>query len=382
MFRWQTRLGIVIGLAVGFGFLALTGSPAKRPPPSGPILSESDGMIHELVIQYEPSAKEIVAPVYHDFLGALDADILVHVVCPDRVAYEEFTSFVGRVRCKVLPILVHHPITTWSRDRWVALQPIAPGGLTTLLSPRCETAEELWPARAGDELVGKDIASALRLSVFARHSDLRFDGGDFLADKENVFVTPRVLRNNLQHTVAGREELLRILSGEFKRRTRFLDKAPEHHAGMFLASVGNKTMLVGDPSLGRRFVPLGDTSEHSRATNEFMGLPGGPDFNPETQQLFDAVADQCAEAGYKVIRIATVPGCDGRSYLTYVNVIIDQRDGHRIVYLPFYRGAEPLNAAGRAVWESLGYEIRPVDCSSTYRHFGCLHCLVNVLKRS
>ena len=28
-----------------------------------------------------------------------------------------------------------------------------------------------------------------------------------------------------------------------------------------------------------------------------------------------------------------------------------------------------------------GYEIRSVDCTSAYRHFGCLHCLVNVLDR-
>jgi hypothetical protein len=40
------------------------------------------------------------------------------------------------------------------------------------------------------------------------------------------------------------------------------------------------------------------------------------------------------------------------------------------------------SAAARKVWESLGYEIRPVDCTTAYRHFGCLHCLVNVLHRS
>ena len=118
------------------------------------------------------------------------------------------------------------------------------------------------------------------------------------------------------------------------------------------------------------------------ATNEFMGLPGGPDFTPQTQHLFDAVASQCEAAGYRVVRIPVVPARDGRTYLTYVNVLMDQQGGRRVVYLPFYRGVEPLNAAARKVWESLGYEIRPVDCTSAYRHFGCLHCLVNVLQRS
>jgi hypothetical protein len=61
---------------------------------------------------------------------------------------------------------------------------------------------------------------------------------------------------------------------------------------------------------------------------------------------------------------------------------MEQRGGQRRVYLPLYRGVERLNDAARAVWERLGYEVRPVDCTSVYGHFGCLHCLVNVLTRS
>lgn len=94
------------------------------------------------------------------------------------------------------------------------------------------------------------------------------------------------------------------------------------------------------------------------------------------------MAGQCAAAGYRVVRIPVVPARDGRTFLTYVNVLLDRAGGRRIVYLPYYRGAEPLNAAARTVWEKLGFEVRRVDCTDTYLHFGCLHCLVNVLKRS
>jgi hypothetical protein len=160
-----------------------------------------------------------------------------------------------------------------------------------------------------------------------------------------------------------------------------LDEAPDHHAGMFMASVGGNTMLVGDPGLARELMRVQLEQYHGGATNEFMGLPGGPDFRPDTQRLFDAVARQCSAAGYRVVRIPVVPAGDGRTYLTYANVLMDQQGGARLVYLPFYRGVESLNAAARAVWESLGYEVRLVDCTSAYRHFGCLHCLVNVLKR-
>jgi hypothetical protein len=382
MFRWQTLIGVIIGLLVGTAILALTGSPERRPVPSGPILSECDGHLHELVLQYEPAARAIVAPIYHDFLRALDRDVSVHLVCPDRAAFDDFVAAVGPVPCSVTPIVAGHPMTAWSRDRWVALMPATPGDATTLWSPRGEAGEEVWPARAGDERIGRDIASALAPLVRARRSGLYFDGGDFLADSETVFVMPRVLQRNIQQTVRSREEFLRLLSGELKRRVILLAEAPDHHAGMFMASVGGKTMLVGDPSLARELISA-EMEQHDRAaTNEFMNLPGGPDFTAPTQHLFDAVAAQCSAAGYKVVRIPVLPARDGRTYLTYVNALIDQQSGRRVVYLPFYRGVERLNAAARAVWDGLGYEIRPVDCTTAYRHFGCLHCLVNVLTRS
>jgi hypothetical protein len=383
MLRWQTLVGVALGLVAGLAILTLTGgSRGRTAPSSGPILSECDGHLRELVIHYEPSAKAIVAAVYRDFLGALDSDITVHVVCPSRSAFEDLTSTIGRVRCRLRPVVVGHPMTTWSRDRWVAFAPMSRSGPTTLWSPRGEAAEEIWPARAGDERVGDDLAAALAPSVWARRSSLYFDGGDFLADGESVFVVPRVLQRNLQHTVRSREELLKILSAELKRRVLLLDESPDHHAAMFMVSTGHRTMLVGDPSLATRLISAERASDGRLAAAVSPDLPGGPDFTPETQHLFDAVAAQCAAAGYRVVRIPVVPARDGRTYLTYANVLMDQQGQQRIVYLPFYRGVEPLNAAARTVWEQLGYQVRPVDCTETYRHFGCLHCLVNVLKRS
>jgi 8-oxo-dGTP pyrophosphatase MutT (NUDIX family) len=375
MLRWQTLLGVLIGLLAGGAILGFGSGGVRKPPPSGPVLSESDGHLSELVIQYEPRSRQIVAAAYRDFLGALEADVTVQVVCPSRAAFVELSAAVGPVKCRLCPILVNHPMTTWSRDRWLALAPATATAPITLLTPHREEGDSIWPQRAGDERVGMDIAAALAPDVSTRRSDLYFDGGDFLVDTHNVFVMPRILAHNVQHTVYHREELLGVLAADLKRHVILLDEAPDHHAGMYVASVGGKTMVVGDPSLGSKFVPVG-------STNGFMNLPGGPDFSTTTQHLFDAVARQCAAVGYRVVRVPTIPAHDGKTYLTYVNVILDQQGERRIVYLPYYRGAEALNAAARAVWEELGYEIRPVDCTDTFRQFGCLHCLVNVLKRA
>jgi hypothetical protein len=382
MLRWQTLVGVLLGWLGGLALLSFAGNRANRPVSSGSLLSECDGQLRELVVHYEPTAKQTALPVYRDFLGALESNVTVHVLCPDQAAFDQLAAALPALRCRLAPHIVKHPITTWSRDRWVALAPARPGSPTTLYSPRAEAADEIWPARAGDERVGADLAAALTPAVAARHSALYFDGGDFLADSETVFVVPRVLQRNIQHTVGSREEFLRLLSSEFKRRVILLNEAPDHHAGMFMASVGNRTMLVGDPSLAKPLLPPATALEKPEPGNEFMHLPGGPDFRPQTQHLFDAVAAQCSAAGYRVIRIPVVPACDGRTYLTYNNVLLDQQTGHRVVYLPTYRGVEALNAAARGVWESLGYQMRLVDCTETYRHFGCLHCLVNILRRA
>ena len=82
------------------------------------------------------------------------------------------------------------------------------------------------------------------------------------------------------------------------------------------------------------------------------------------------------------VHSALAPGKDGRTYLTYLNSILDQREGKRVVYAPTFDGAEALNAAAANVWESVGYEVRPVNCTSSYRLFGSLRCLVSVLRRT
>ena len=95
-------------LATG-AILALTGSPERRPPPSGPILSECDGQLRELVLQYEPSAKDIVVPVYRDFLGRARPRRQRSPRLPDRAAFDDFLAAVGpsdagfRRSCRATP---------------------------------------------------------------------------------------------------------------------------------------------------------------------------------------------------------------------------------------------------------------------------------------
>jgi len=370
-------LGVVIGLCLAAGGATLVERlrAARAPYAAGPVLSESDGRMREAVIHYVSGAAPIVEQAYRQFLGQLPSDVTVHVVCPDRAAFDDLVGRMGPVACPLQPVVVGHEITCWSRDRWLALEPAGYGKPIVLLSPRAEAGAELWPLRAGDARVADDLARALGRRVLSQRSELYFDGGDFLADDRTVFVAPAVLRRNLQRTVQTEEELIDLLARTLQRRIVLFKEAPEHHVAMYMMTVGDGAVLVGDPSLAKALLP-------NEAVAGLCPTGGGADFSEGTQRLFDSVAEQCRAAGYRVVRVPTVPGRDGRTYLTYLNVVIDQRDGRRIVYLPTYDAVPRLNEAAAETWRSLGYEVRPVDCSAVYSHFGTLGCLVNVLGRS
>lgn len=376
--RCRVPLGVALGLVASVLVLPALDGDSTASVSSGPLLSDCDGAIDQLVIHYVRGADEIVGTVYCDFLRQLPAEVTVHVVCPDRPAYDELTAEVGTTSCSLSPVILGHPITSWSRDRWLACAP-APGERTaTVMSPRDEMGADIWPERAGDALVGDGLAAALGpADVASVRSELYFDGGDFVADDQTVFVTPGVLLRNLQHTVETREQLLLRLSKAAQRDIVLLRDAPDHHAGMYMMPVGKRTVLVGDPEMVRELLAgeAGETAAH-------LCPPQGPDFRPETTSRFNAVAQQCRAAGYRVIRIPVVPGRDGRTYVTYLNAILDQRDGRRTVYMPVFDGADVLNRAAQDVWARLGYDVRRVNCSACYMHFGSLRCLVNVLRRT
>jgi hypothetical protein len=345
----------------------MTGGREAPVPANGPMLSECDGRIESIVIQYVAGARFAV-PVYRQLLTALPNDVRAYAVCPDEPSLRELKSELGPVAARLRPIFSGHDMTAWSRDRWIALAPTDPGAAVCLVAPRAENGAQVWPPRLGDQRIAQDLGVALAPAVRAVRSGLYFDGGDLLADSRSVFVSPAAIRRNLQHTAQDRSELRKELWQLLHRNPVLLDDAPNHHVGMFMMAAGDDRVVVGDPSLAK---PLYSPTQ----------LPQGADFSIATQRRFDSVAAAAIHAGYRVERIPCVPAGDGKTYLTYVNGLIDQRDGGRTIYLPNYQGQVRLNAAAAGVWQSLGYRVVPIDVTSAYGYFGTLHCLVNVLEK-
>lgn len=367
----EIAIGVLLGLLLSgaVGLFPLSDTPWMAPE-SSLLFADQGGSIKEFVIHYTAGADKVVGPAYREFLKEFDDNVIVHLMVPNRNALDEFKKKILPLGPSIKPHITGHEMTTWSRDRWVVLQQ---ADKSILLRPRSEMLAGSWAARAGDQRIADDLANDIA-DLKAARSFLYFDGGDFVSDDETVFVSPNVIRRNLQLTVEDRDELKQRLRILFGKKVILLDQAPQHHAGMFMMPVGNRTVLVSDPSLGKKLAACG--------TELDSAFTAGPDFSSLTQKLYDSVAERCRSAGYKVIRIPSLHGSDDRAYITYVNGILDQRDGKKIAYIPSYKNFPVLNKAAAKIWKRAGYQPVMIDATDTYRLGGTLRCLVNILKRS
>ncbi len=111
--NWSRLIGVIIGLSTAAGVMALTErSVFDRERPTGPLLSECDGALCDVVIQYVSEAAPIVERAYHDFLTQLPADVTVNVVCPNCEAFEDLSRRIGQTSCTLRPVIADHPMTS------------------------------------------------------------------------------------------------------------------------------------------------------------------------------------------------------------------------------------------------------------------------------
>jgi len=266
------------------------------------------------------------------------------------------------------PLVTGHPISCWSRDRWLAMAPVNPDQKALLLAPFREEAYQIWPQRRGDMKTAFDLAGKYPEKVSAARSKIVFDGGDFATDDKTVFITAEVVKRNPDW---NKKELQQYFSSLFLKDIVILSDPPPHHTGMFMMPIGRGKILVGDPRLAIKLIK----------DKNFSPPLMNPDLSPEIQQKFDSVAKDCIAHGYQVTRIPILPDRDGRTYLTYLNVIIDEDPRGKKVFMPVYKNAEALNRQAASIWKDSGFQVARIDCSSSYKYFGSLRCLVNVMAR-
>jgi N-dimethylarginine dimethylaminohydrolase len=339
------------------------------------LLGDGEGELREIVLQYSESLGEQILPTYRDLIAQLEEDTVVHIVCECEEQFERLRPALAPLRPEANPIRftsAGREISVWVRDRFLSLAFgfADPRGWHVLIPAveACAGAD-----RVNDTTIPELLAERFRVGLDIEVSGLRFEGGTVMGYGglwESGAETIEEAREQLAEEFG--KKLLAVGSEELAE--------PHDHIDMYLTLVGRNVALLGDPAEpvaclanGRmeKAAELLDRRDPELARN----------VQPEVDLLssYRQVREQLETKGFQVERVPIVH-LDEENVLTFNNVLMEQRSGRRIVYLPQY-GFEDLDEAGIAAWERIGYEVRPVDVSEIYEYGGTLRCVTNVLSR-
>ena len=356
-------LGVVASAAIALGLGAL---PRSQPPRPRLVPEDASGPLRRVGIHYAPAMDGEAMPVWTQLVRALPDDLEIDVAVDrpadfDRLTTRLHAAGVDRLD-RLHPVVVHRPITTWSRDRMAALE--GPGGSGVLAPPRVSTGSG---PRAGDW----EAPFAFARTLYHREpqiAPLVFEGGDLAASRRFLFADANLIGRNLGRGDASRAHLQAALASQFAQDIVWLGDAPgevpEHHIMMYMVPLDDHRALVGDVRAGQALAP---------------DAPADPDRDGLAAR-FDRVATLLAARGFAVTRIPVVVLPGAGSYITYTNALFDRDAAGPVVYLPTYR-VPALDAAATALYRDLGYRVVPIDVSTIYQRNGSLGCLVNVLAR-
>ncbi|MDB5214119.1 MAG: hypothetical protein JWO86_2046, partial [Myxococcaceae bacterium] len=343
--------GAALGVAVAVVLLLRCGHHAAgaatvRPPPAAltaAAVADDAGPLREVLMHYVPEEEASFRPAYRDFLLSLapETRVLFVVRRQDRARVDAFLATLdatGALSHRVRVVEIGRPLGIWSKDRALVLGDAGAGGpagakIELVVPPRTRAGEGSRPA---DWDIVPAVAAALPEELEVRQLPIAFDAGDFAITKSRVLFDVNLFARNRARGFRSPEELRDRVKALLGRDVLMLGTevgdVPRHHMSMYMALLDGNVALVGDPAAGAKLVGLdyipGETSPESGALLR-------ADFTPATQARFERAAGDLAAAGFRVVRIPTVP-FDDKTYFAYTNGVYETRAGRRVAWVPSF----------------------------------------------
>jgi hypothetical protein len=380
-----SALGIVLAvmLLLRSGHRRAETAPVRAPSATltSAAVADDAGPLREVLMHYVPELEPSFHDTYRDFLLTLapETRVLFVVRRQDRARLDAFLAALdgtGGLARRVRVVEIGRPLGIWSKDRALVLGD-AGAKIELVIPPRTRPGEGSRPA---DWDIVPAVAAALPEELVVRQLPIAFDAGDFAITRSRVLFDVNLFARNRARGLRSPEELRDRLKTLLGRDVLMLGTevgdVPRHHMSMYMALLEGNVALVGDPEagaklVGRDYVP----GERSPET----GAPLHSDFTLATRARFERAASDLAAAGFRVVRIPTVP-FDDKTYFAYTNGIYETRGGRRVAWVPSF-GVPAIDDAARAVYERLGWNVNPVSVRSLYAQHGTIGCVVNVLAR-
>jgi hypothetical protein len=377
----RRRLGVlslaVCGLALLFCSVAAADNGLLYPDGAG-VIPDTRGAIAAVRLHYEPNVDEELQPFYQDLFAELPSDTAVTVLCPDQESAGRFLASWGSsvsIGGRDLTVInVGGDLTLWARDRYLARQW---GNLSLPATAYIPLPDPYYDIPQLNELAVQMELAVVSTEPLVDEAPFFFEGGNIVSNGHQVFVGMNVLAENAPKYRGLTPGALRTIAGRpliFVRDAN--DDVPWCHVDMYMTPIGEDAVLVADVARGEAL-----SDEAAALVDAECEAERSPVVTSEyVQQQLDDVARLMARSGYRVYRVPAIVDPFGDWMVTYNNVLMEERGGQRIVYLPMYRMPE-LDIEAALIYRRLGFEVKYIDVSELYLWGGALRCMVNVTQR-
>jgi len=345
------------------------------------VLPDSDGTIAEILIHYDGTFGDDLDVVFRDLFGALPADVATTVISRSRESTLRFLDDLGAIVLKgnrdVTVLDLSMPISIWARDRVIARQdPLFKDPISPFTPQRASYYDEC----KDNELVVGDLLALVRITGPGAKGHLRLEGGNVVANRRHVFLGSNVVDENSDLADADEvhRDLLDYIGRDYVLVGDAVGAVPWVHIDMYLTPISDSLVLVSSVELGETLAEL-HCGDGEPPNDSDIPVPQSCPADMFEQQL-NEVADAVRKLGYKVIRLPALADPMAGWMITYNNVLMEERHGKRIVYMPTYH-VPALDDSAAEVYEQLGFEVHTVDVSGVYQSGGALRCMVNVVRR-
>lgn len=399
-------LGITLGVLVCLSWVSFFREPPVQ------VLCDSGAEIQAVVCSLSSARTSSLrnTALLTNIVNALPRDIQVIVLVKDLTAFKKNSP---NQRVKFIEVPNDKGISIWPQDPFVV---VSNGEQTRLIAPRVFERED-------DEIMPVMLGAKLSLEVV--HSELCFEGGNIVCGEESVLIGYDTIALNAKLYETSFDDIESRFAELFGRPviTVGTESQAIGHIDLVVTPLAGKKIAIADSRAGavlartalqdapgeiKQFEQACESNFFGRADiTELADLSGKvirrPQIVEQTQvsieasvtaaDSLDAIARQMTEGGLEVVRIpALVPDVTskfneegketpGFPFITYNNVLLENRSQEKIVYLPQY-GCRPLDEAGAHCWTSLGYTVKTIKGFSTSAMYGgALRCCTKVLAR-
>lgn len=359
------------------------------------VLDNTRGRLRTLRLQWpdedDPRARGAHESMFRDLVTRTDASVQFEIVA-ESGGVGELRTFMNELGIPGQRYNVHalslrssreewvQEMSMWSRDNAVTLTRQS-DGREILLLPRSFRDDGQLDAYLNRIIIQSSGAAPAFLAetvpdLIVRRSQLDFEGGDVVANGRHVLISAATIADNARDLELSQDEVVARFEAEFGRQVISVDPEPDFHIDMGVTLLDDHTAAVADPGLALELLdgdgtglPAGELAT-MRSTSE----------KKELQSKYDRLAQTLSEHGYRVVRMPNLAGEALRSpYLTYQNVLLENFDGVKRVYMPVY-GVPSTDAAARAAYEAEGFEVVPIEAALlSTRLGGAIRCAVGEL---